>query len=1097
MNNKKILPALLICILLFAVALALAVLFPSGETAPAGTVANSDVVISEIMSSNRTYPNAQGKQLDYIEIQNLSNKQIDISGYKLSDDESSIGFTFPQGAALEPYGYAVCWCDSSSSDEAYASFQLSKNGGETVYLYNSTNALIDQQLLPKVTANTPLIRQQDGTLALGTLGTPGYANTQEGYDAWLAAMGGTEMKVLISEVQTGNYCIALDDKGTVCDWVELYNAGSETAVLDGAYLSDDPADPLKWQIPRLILGPNEYALIPCSGTTAEGHASFALDRSGCTLVLTGAIGSELSRVECPQLSRGYAWAIQSDGSYAGTPYATPGFVNTETGYGEWLDSVGAEQLNVVISEVQTVNRSAITDSSGKLCDWVELYNAGTTAAVLDGAFLSDDPEDHIKWQIPSLTLAPGEYAVIKCVGAGAANGEADFTLDRDGCTLVLSGSVGNIITQTECPFLSPDRSWAILEDGSYTETELLSPGYPNTADGCSQFRSTQKPTGGLMISEVMPSNNRYLLQTDGEYYDWIELVNISASPIDLADYTLSDTADDLGLLQLPNQILQPGQRVVVICSGNTALTGSYIQAPFTLSREECWVYVSHKDGSLSDYIRVSKAPYQGSVGRNTGDTTVVYFTTPTPGEENISGVAQIAEVPFVKTPGGIYNGVESVSVVLSGEGQIYYTLDGSEPTQASPVYTAPIILTKSTSLRAVCFSEGKLPSNIVTASYIINENHTLPVVTITADPQAMFGNNGIYTRYTRDIEIPCNLTLYEADAEGFTVDCGVKLHGHTGLTLDKKSFKINFRSRYGTDVLGYPVFGEEGLSVFDALCIRAGQDYPQSIFREELFSSLCQDMSDNVLTQDNKFCILYINGEYWGIYNLKEAFTEEYYAQHRNVSAESVTIVQAPVDYGTEIHQFMQFLKKQRMADDANYEYAASVINVESLIDWMIIQGYCTNGDVQQNLRYFRSTENGNRWEMAFYDLDWAFYRHRPFANIIGHEFSWQHMMITNNMMNNAQFRQQFLERLSYHMGNALSNQNVLARIDYFEQLLLPEIPRERDRWGGTLEGWKNMVQRLRNFITNNDHLGDIVDHLKVYIGLTSNEIETYFKEWD
>lgn len=1097
MDKKKIWPAFALCIVLFAAALVMSALFSDKENKTPGTASTSGIVISEVMTSNRTYPNPEGKHLDYIEVHNLTGEPVDISNYKLSDDDSSIGYTFPQGTVLPAYGYAVCWCDSTSADEAYASFQLSKNGGETVYLYNSGNAVIDQQTLPKTAANTPLVHQEDGTLAEGSIGTPGYANTQEGYEAWLASMGGDGMNVVISEVQTANYCIRLDADGTLCDWVELYNAGSEPAVLDGGYLSDEPEDPLKWQITNLTIQPGEYVLIPCAGSAAgEGQADFSLDRGGCTVILTGSMGIPLSQTAVPEMNRGYSWAMQADGTYLATAYATPGCENTDLGYSQWLADLGVQALNVVVSEVQTSNCSAITDSQGRLCDWVELYNAGDSAAVLDGAFLSDDAEDHIKWQLPSLTLEPGERVVIKCVGTGAAENEATFSLDRNGCTIVLSGPAGNIISQTEVPFLNKDRSWSLLEDGTYTETDLISPGCENTGDGHRLFRSRQYPTGELVISEVMPSNNKYLMQTDGEYYDWIELVNNSASPIDLSDYAISDNADEPLQFVLPQRTLQPGERIVIICSGNTELAGSYIQAPFTLSREESWLYVSYADGTLCDYVRIYDVPYQGSVGRAVGDYSTVYFSTPTPNGENGEGTAAISDAPFVETPGGVYNDVESVSVVLSGEGQIRYTLDGSVPTQASPVYTAPITLSKTTSLRAVCYSEGKLPSDVVTASYIINENHTLPVVTISVDPDDMFGSNGIYTRYTRDMEIPCNLTLYE-NGTGFTIDCGIKLHGHTGLSLDKKSFRVNFRSRYGADVLGYPLFGEDEPQVFDALCIRAGQDYPQAIIREELFTSLCKDMGDNVLVQDSKYCILYINGEYFGIYSLKQAFTELFYAQQRNVSEESVTIVQAPVDYGTEIHQFMQYLKKQKMADDDNYEYAASVIDVDSLIDWMIIEGYSTNGDVQQNLRYFRSTENGNRWEMAFYDLDWAFYYHRPFTNIIGSERSWQHMMITNNMMNNAQFRQKFLERLSYHMANALSNEHVLGRIDELEQLLLPEIERERDRWGGSLTGWQSAVNRLRTFITDHDHLGDIVDHLKVYIGLTNEEIETYFKEWD
>ncbi len=1096
MDQKKSMAALLLCAALFAAALLLSNLFSDADAKTPGTVSSS-IVISEVMTSNRTYPNADGKHLDYIEVQNLSGESVDISNYKLSDDDSSIGFTFPQGTVLAPYGYALCWCDATSKSDAFASFQLSKNGGETVYLYNSGNALIDQQPLPKTAVNIPLVRQADGKLAEGSLGTPGYPNTQAGYDAWLISMGSSNTQVMISEVQTANDCVKLDATGTLCDWVELYNPGMEAAVLDGGYLSDDPTDPLKWQIPSLTVAPGGYALIPCAGSAATAdQADFSLDRGGCTLTLTGSMGIPMSQVTVPLLNRGDSWALHSDGSWVSTVYATPGFENSEAGYGAWLQNVGASQPNVVISEVQTSNASAITDAQGNLCDWIELYNTGSEAAVLDGFFLSDDTGNRVKWQISALTLESGERAVIPCVGIGAADGEANFSLDRNGCTLILTGSAGNPIHQLEVPFLNKDRAWTLLEDGSYTESHLFSPGYENTAEGHAQFRSGQSPKGELVISEVMPSNNKYLLQSDGRYYDWVELVNTGSAAIDLADYALSDSADDLLKFRLPSRALKPGARIVIICSGNTDLKGSYIQAPFTLSREESWLYVSTADGKLCDAIRIYEVPDEASTGRPDRGWTTVYFTTPSPNKANGAGTTAVSPAPFVETPGGVYNDISSVSVILSGEGQIRYTLDGSVPTLSSPEYTQPIVLTQTGSVRAVCFSQGMLPSPVVTASYILNENHTLPVLSIAVDPEDMFGKNGIYTRYNRDQEIPCSLSLYE-ESSGFTVDCGIKLHGNTGLSMDKKSFKVNFRGRYGDPVLGYNLFGDDQPQVFDALCIRAGQDYPQSIIRDELFPALCRDMSDHVLTQNSKYCILYINGEYFGIYALKEAFTEQYYAQHRDVSEESVSMVQAPAVSGTELHSFLQFLEENSLKDPQNYDYAASVINTDSLIDWMILEGYCVNTDVEQNLRYFRSTDTETGWELALYDLDWAFYYHRPFASLLSPDRSEQHLTITRSFLENPQFRQQFLQRLRHHMANSLSNEHVIERINGYEQLLLPEIQREREKWGGSVEGWQSAVNKLRTFLTDQDHLGDIVDHLKVYIGLTDEEIETYFKEWD
>lgn len=939
MDRKKLLAAMFLCVLLFVLALTLSLVFSEDDTGEFASTGSGHIVLSEILASNRTYPTDDGKCLDFIEVRNLSETPTDISGYMLSDSVDSVGYTFPQGTVLPAGGYILCWCDKQANSDNYASFGISKDGGETIYLYNAANVLVDEAYVPRMDTNTAYVRLEDGTWDTAQYATPGYENSAAGYEAWLQSMGS-----------------------------------------------------------------------------------------------------------------------------AGT-------------------------LNVVISEVMSANQSTLLDADGAFTDWIELTNLGSEAAVLDGAYLSDDLSDPLCWQISSLTLEPGESAVIFC------GSEAPFALSKNGCSLILTSALGNTLDQVDCPSLGDDRSWARDSEGGYAITDQPTPGFENTEEGWLAFRETQSPAGPLVISEVMPSNARYLQQLDGEYYDWVELVNTSEQTIELSDYALSTDPDSPGMFPLPQMELAPGERLIIICSGDTSLTGTYIHAPFTLSREESWLYVTEQaSGSFCDYMRIYDVPYQGSVGRSDGMSGTCYFTTPTPGAENGSGVSLISATPVFLTTDGVYDDVENVCVELSGSGDIRYTLDGSLPTEDSALYTGPITLTATTVVRAAAFEEGRLRSDVVTGSYIINEYHTLPVVSVAANPADLFGKNGIYTNYYSEEEVLCNLKLFE-NGEGFDIDCGIKMFGHTGLQNPKKSFKINFRGRYGDDLLNYPVYGEDGPQYYDSLLIRSGQDYPRSIFRDELFASLCREMSDDVLAQRDKFCILYINGEYYGIYCMKEAFGETYYAQNKNVSADSVTIVQAPVPALSEIYKLMDFCIHNDMSDPDNYAYVCSQVDIDSLIDWMIIEAYSTNGDIQQNLRYFRSTENGNKWQYALYDLDWTFYEHTEFYHLLSPKQSLQHQGISRSLASNSEFRMKLIQRTSELMATTLSDEHVLARIDYYEQLLDPEVPRERERWNGSYSYWKSSVQRLRDFIAE-DHLKNMAYALREYLSMTNDEMEQYFGRW-
>ena len=175
-------------------------------------------------------------------------------------------------------------------------------------------------------------------------------------------------------------------------------------------------------------------------------------------------------------------------------------------------------------------------------------------------------------------------------------------------------------------------------------------------------------------------------------------------------------------------------------------------------------------------------------------------------------------------------------------------------------------------------------------------------------------------------------------------------------------------------------------------------------------------------------------------------------------------------------------------------------MDIDSLIDWMIIEGYSTNGDVQQNLRYVRSKDTGWKWQFCLYDLDWAFYYHNAFKHVLSPHQDWQHLTLTRNIMKNAQFREKFLARCSELMSTTLSNENVTARIDYYEALLDPEVPRERQRWNNNYKSWKSKVQYLRDFINigedGYDQMDNMINKLIDYIGLTDAEIDKYFSRW-
>ena len=313
--------------------------------------------------------------------------------------------------------------------------------------------------------------------------------------------------------------------------------------------------------------------------------------------------------------------------------------------------------------------------------------------------------------------------------------------------------------------------------------------------------------------------------------------------------------------------------------------------------------------------------------------------------------------------------------------------------------------------------------------------------------------------------------------------------------MPKKSLGVKFRGRYGGN-LECNVF-DNGVTEFSSLAIRAGQDYTFSVFRNELFQRLCEEAGTACLTQSSKYCILYVNGNYYGIYCLKEDFSKQYYASHAGVSADSVVANKCPVSLDSEFYnEVLNFIYHNDLTVDENYQYVCDHVDIDSLIDWFLLEGYCANTDIQGNTRMYRSPENGNKWTFCFYDLDWGFWYSRSDFTIIMNEIGNagnQMPPLIKNLLKNRYFRDRVLYRFAELNRTVLSNEHVLGLMDEFEALLEPEIERDRRRWGLNMVDYRYRVQELRDFVINNNWEQHNVNQLCYFLHVGEMERQQIF----
>ena len=731
-------------------------------------------------------------------------------------------------------------------------------------------------------------------------------------------------------------------------------------------------------------------------------------------------------------------------------------------------------------------KNRTTSVDGRLDDWVELANRSDESVLLDD------------WQLKSKTsfdlsghqIGPGERLVIFS--------EENFPI-KDDSKLCLIDPDGRIISEAVIPVLEKDVSLELNDEGTYDTSLYPTPGYENSRAGYCEYQESLIPGGELIISEVVVYNTSTSLRNGAPptRVDWVEIKNISGNNVNISAFCLSDKTSELEKYRFPQKELKPGEYYTVHCvtpDGTRNSSGINI-APFSLNAENETLYLS-KDGEIADCISLKDIPYGCSFGRMDDKAGFFFFDDPTYGKPNSQGFRYVTESPTASIPGGRYSGDEKLIVELEGSGTIYYTLDSSEPTTGSDVYSAPIEISKTTVLRVCACDDGQLKSRSVTYNYLINTEHTLPVVCINSNVTKEFG--GIYAKLDKTTEIVGNISYYDSNGS-FSENCTISMNGGTSLALHKKSMIVRFRGACGCSMLEYPLF-DDGVNEFNALVLRVGQDYYNAVVRNELCQTMARQFSDDLLTQRGKWCVLYVNGEYYGVYALKENDNAYLYSHRYGVSKDSVTVEKANVKAGSHIYEALTFISNYNMSDPVNYSKACEMVDMNSMADWIIAEGYSANPDlVNGNLKYAFSTEDDGKIRLIYYDLDTSLSRPGfSFMNIFYPVKTNQIYYVANSLIRNTDFRELLIKRASDALHGAFSDENALAIIDEMVAEIDSEMVRDTVRWrkaGVNYKEWNKKVDELKGFMSG--YHTTVVKSLKTVLKLTDEEIKKYFGDLD
>lgn len=916
-------------------------------------------------------------------------------------------------------------------------------------------------------------------------------------------------RLCIGEVVSDNGGSLTDAAGGTPDWVELFNPGDTALDISGYGLSDDHKNIKKFVFPAGTTveakGCLVVYLVGASGTATEGAlcAPFALSKNGEYLYLTNASAALLQQLTIPELATDISYARRKDGSYGYSDQASPGKENDDANIRSTQSelvpgdkvSVAMDKTDPVrINEVLMENRAGITDGDGDRSEWVELKNNGQTTVSLSGYFLSDDPAKPLKWALPEISLAPGEYLVVFLSGKDRTQGElhASFGLSSKDTAVVLTQSTdGEELRQDVflLPEICPDTaSVGRDEDGNTVYYGLPTPGYDNAkgftlADEVGFFDVT-----GVVISEVCAVSDRT------EETDWIELYNGKSTAADLSGWYLSDSLNDPTQWQIPSLVIESHGYAVIPASARAAKRTDGM-ATFGISPDGETIVLSDPDGHPQDVFTTGALAAGQTAGRLLTDATVqrVLFRSPTRGYENGGRYYEGVMGQVVLSDTALYH-AETFTVTLTCTDKnavIRYTTDGDEPGTWSDDYTVPIEIRKNTVLRARAYdADGKAaPGAIANATYLFDAPATVPVVSILGEKTAMrqvFTQSDMNYKPEREAYITCY------DESGMTLagfPAGVVCKGKGSAGYRQKSVTVHLRARYGQSNVTYPFWDDNDMTTFTGFVLRnSGQDMDKARIRDSLTSRIALGIRADVAT--TRLCVVYLNGSYQGLYDFNEDVNADSLSAHFGVDPDMVEMVfrNDTVLCGTDddFQRVRQFARTQDLSDDAIFQEFAQWVDVEACTDFIIAKSIFCDIDTA-NMRYWHTTDNTVRWRPIFYDLDWSMDQGGGSRNVLrrfflregyGYKFDGTrtNVDIFYGLYKNAAWRDACAERFCELLSTTFSVSRMMTIAEEMAEKQKPEMARQIEKWGGagSVYLWeKQYLSRVYGFLR--------VSHSRIY----------------
>ncbi len=730
----------------------------------------------------------------------------------------------------------------------------------------------------------------------------------------------------------------------------------------------------------------------------------------------------------------------------------------------------------------------------------------------------------------------------------------NFSLSSDGEALVLTKATGlatTTLVQASVPAPVPPATvavWKYLDNGSNQSTQWRARTFDDSAwasgpaelgyadspatkvsfgpNSASKYISTYfRHTFQVADPSLIASLSLKLLVDDGAvvYLNGEEVVrkNLPAGEINhltLATLAVGGTDEStFTTFNLPASGLLPGDNVLAVEVHQSAANSSDLSFDLGLTA------TTFTSSTTLDSLAYTTQVDDISRGRNPSlNSQWVNFAVPTHGAANSGTTVPDLRVPGVATTvsldSGFYTAPQTVSL-SSASGNIRYTLDGSLPRITSPQYSAPLPVTATTVLRARVVQSGKPPGLVETRTYFIGETPgNLPVVSVVADPDALFGaQKGIYYNQHEPLvsstsnsalglrdaykgkDAPGSLEFFApGGAPGFRVNGGFRIGGENNWVHGQRALNFALRGKYGDDEIKYDVFPGSGIPLHTGLTLRDGGDnWATDMLRDGMWPFIAEGRM-KADTSDYRPAIVFINGAYWGIHDIRSRWDDKWFFEHKRVNPDDVdhllyghvdsTAVSLGIEKGNadDWLDLLAFLNGSDLTQPANYAFAESRIDIDSFIDFVVAESYAINISWQHNREFWRERKPGSKWRWFLPDMDRTFQTSSLTTSVLNGLLTGDEVLI--RLKTNTTFKNRLAQRFAAHVASTFKPSRINSIIDQMAAETDAEIPRHAARWasynGTTVTARANSIQGVKDFMIARD--GNVHAELQARLGVAA-----------